>query len=61
MRNNANTELGWPVAAFLIAIAVFGIVLIGHAPKWPIYAACTNLRTWPLTDTKSPDTGRAIH
>jgi hypothetical protein len=34
MRNNANTELGWPAVVFLFAIAVFDVVLIGHAPKW---------------------------
>jgi hypothetical protein len=39
MRNNANTELGWPAVAFLFAIAVFGVVLIGHEPKWPIYVS----------------------
>jgi hypothetical protein len=33
MRDNANTELGWPAVAFLFAIAVFGVVLIGDAPK----------------------------
>jgi hypothetical protein len=37
MRNNVNTELGWAAVAFLFAIVVFGVVLIGHAPKWPIY------------------------
>ena len=39
MRDNANTELGWPAVAFLFAIAVFGVVLIDHAPKWPIYVS----------------------
>jgi hypothetical protein len=39
MRDNANTELGWPAVAFLFAIAVFGVVLIGHAPKWPTYVS----------------------
>jgi len=29
--------LGWLSAIFLVVIAVFGIVLIEHAPKWPIY------------------------
>jgi hypothetical protein len=44
MRNNANTELGWPAVAFVFVIALFGIVLIGHAPKWPIYV--TALAWW---------------
>ena len=39
MRDNANTELGWPAVAFVFAIAVFGVVLIGHEPKWPIYVS----------------------
>jgi len=29
--------LGWPAVAFLVAIVVFGVVVIGHMPKWPIY------------------------
>jgi hypothetical protein len=37
MRDVTNTGLGWLTATFLVVIAVFGIVLIGHAPKWPIY------------------------
>jgi hypothetical protein len=28
---------GWLSAIFLVAIAAFGIVLVGHAPTWPIY------------------------
>jgi hypothetical protein len=39
MRDNVNIELGWPAVAFLFTIAVFGVVLIGHAPKWPIYVS----------------------
>ena len=39
MRDNTNTELGWPAVAFMFAIAVFGVVLIGHEPKWPIYVS----------------------
>ena len=38
MRDSANTALGWPAIAFLFAIVIFGVTLIGHAPKWPIYA-----------------------
>jgi hypothetical protein len=29
--------LDWAAVALLFAIVVFGVVLIGHAPKWPIY------------------------
>jgi hypothetical protein len=38
MRDNANTGLGWAAVAFVFVITLFGVVLIGHAPKWPIYA-----------------------
>ncbi len=44
MRDNAKTELGWPAVAFLFVIMLFGVVLIGHAPKWPIYV--TVLAWW---------------
>jgi hypothetical protein len=27
----------WATVAFLFAIVVFGVVAIGHMPKWPIY------------------------
>jgi hypothetical protein len=37
MRDTTKAGSGWLSAAFLVVIAVFGIVLIGHAPKWPIY------------------------
>jgi hypothetical protein len=37
MMQNANTDLGWPTIAFLLAIAMFGVVLVGQAPKWPTY------------------------
>jgi hypothetical protein len=37
MRDNANTELAWPAVAFLFVITLFGVVLVGHMPKWPIY------------------------
>lgn len=39
MRDTANIELGWPAVAFLFAVVVFGVVLIGHEPKWPIYVS----------------------
>ena len=35
--------LGWAAVAFLSVIVVFGAVLIGHAPKWPIYVT---ILTW---------------
>ena len=38
MRDTTHTLSGWLSATFLVVIAVFGIVLIGYAPKWPIYA-----------------------
>lgn len=37
MRDYTKTELGWPAVAFLFVIALFGVVLIRHEPKWPIY------------------------
>lgn len=37
MRDTTHTQSEWLSATFLVVIAVFGIVLIGHAPKWPIY------------------------
>jgi hypothetical protein len=36
--------MGWPAVVFLFVIVVFGVVLIGHTPKWPIYA--TILAWW---------------
>jgi hypothetical protein len=39
MTENTNTALGWPALAFLFAIVMFGVVLVGEAPKSPIYAA----------------------
>jgi hypothetical protein len=38
MKDDANTGLGWAAVAFVFVITLFGVVLIGHAPKWPIYA-----------------------
>lgn len=37
MRDTTKPGSGWLSATFLVVIAVFGIVLIGHGPKWPIY------------------------
>jgi hypothetical protein len=34
--------LDW-AAGTLVVIAVFGVVLIGHGPKWPIYVT---ILTW---------------
>jgi hypothetical protein len=36
-RSSLWSGLGWPAVAFSFVIVVFGAVLIGHAPKWPIY------------------------
>jgi hypothetical protein len=44
MINKVHTELGWPAVAFVFVIALFGVVLVGHAPKWPIYV--TILAWW---------------
>jgi hypothetical protein len=44
MGKDTHTELGWPAVASLVAIASFGVVLIGHAPTWPIYV--TVLAWW---------------
>jgi hypothetical protein len=35
--------LGWAAVAFLFVIVVFGVVAIGHMPKWPIYVT---ILTW---------------
>jgi hypothetical protein len=37
MSDNAKTGLGWGAVVFLFAFVVFGVVFLGHAPKWPIY------------------------
>jgi len=42
-RSNYWGCLGWAALAFLFVIVVFGVVLIGHAPKWPIYVT---ILTW---------------
>jgi hypothetical protein len=36
-RSNQRAGLGWATIAFLFVIVMFGVVLIGHTPKWPIY------------------------
>jgi len=37
IQSRQRTGLGWDAVAFLFAIALLGVVLIGHIPKWPIY------------------------
>jgi hypothetical protein len=39
MTDNAKTGLGWITVVFLVVIVVFGVALIGHTPKWPIYVS----------------------
>jgi len=36
-RSSQWAGLGWPALTFLFVIVVFGVVIIGHTPKWPIY------------------------
>jgi uncharacterized membrane protein (UPF0136 family) len=36
-RSNQRDGLGWATIASLLVIVLFGVVLIGHTPKWPIY------------------------
>jgi hypothetical protein len=36
-RHSQLAGLGWTAVAFLFVIVVFGVVLIAHTPKWPIY------------------------
>jgi hypothetical protein len=36
-RSNRLAGLRWAALTFLFVIVVFGVVLIGHTPKWPIY------------------------
>jgi hypothetical protein len=36
-QSSQQTGLGWPAVAFLFVIVLFGVVFIGHMPKWPIY------------------------
>jgi hypothetical protein len=43
-RSSQRIVLRWAaVVAFLFVIAAFGVALIGHAPKWPIYVT---VLTW---------------
>jgi hypothetical protein len=34
---------GWAAVALLFVVVVFGVVAIGHMPKWPIYVT---ILTW---------------
>jgi hypothetical protein len=36
-RSNQRTGPGWTTIASLSVVVVFGVTLIGHMPKWPIY------------------------
>lgn len=36
-RYNQRTGPGWATIASLSVVVVFGVTLIGHMPKWPIY------------------------
>ena len=36
-RSSQRAGLGWAAVAFLFVIVSFGVFLIGHMPKWPIY------------------------
>ena len=36
-RSSQSGSLDWAAVNFLFVIVVFGVVLVGHAPKWPIY------------------------
>jgi len=43
-RSSYRAGLSWAAVAFLFVITVFGVVVIGHMPKWPIYV--TILAWW---------------
>jgi hypothetical protein len=43
-RSNQSGSLDWAAVDFLFVIVVFGVALVGHAPKWPIYV--TILAWW---------------
>jgi hypothetical protein len=38
-RSSRVAGLGWAAALFVLVIALFGVVLIGHTLKWPIYVS----------------------
>jgi hypothetical protein len=37
MSDHATVGVGWDSVIFLLAIVLFGVIWIGHAPTWPIY------------------------
>jgi hypothetical protein len=43
-RSSQSGSLGWAAVDFLFVIVVFGVALVDHAPKWPIYV--TILAWW---------------
>jgi len=38
-RSSQRGGLGWATVVFLFVIVVFGVAVIGHMPKWPIYVS----------------------
>jgi uncharacterized membrane protein len=38
-RSSQWRGLGWAALALLFVIVVFGVAVIGHMPKWPIYVS----------------------
>ena len=36
-RSSHRPRLRWTTIVFLFVIVVFGVTVIGHMPKWPIY------------------------
>jgi hypothetical protein len=55
MSEDVKAELGWPTIAFLFAIVIFGVVLIGHEPKWPIYVSV--LVWWAFITYRASESG----
>jgi hypothetical protein len=37
-RSNHRAGPSWAAVVLLLVVVLFGVVLIGHMPKWPIYA-----------------------
>ena len=36
-RSSQQTGSGWAAAASLLVVVLFGVTLVGHISKWPIY------------------------
>jgi len=36
-RSSQRAGPGWAAVASLLVVVLFGVALIGHMPKWPIY------------------------